>query len=232
MGLSASKVGFLKLSKSLGLFGISRRLTRNSLRILCYHGSAMKDECDFRPQLFIDPTVFERRLEYLAKSGFPLLTLDEGVRRLKNGTLPDNATVVTIDDGFYSTFKHAVPALVKYGIPATLYVTTYYSQKEAPVFRLLLQYVFWATKQQTLALDGLGLDGFSGTGTISADRENDPLLWRITRQAEERLSEPGRKELRKGNRAPSRCRRRGADGPAHPRAHDRERDPHGRESRH
>ena len=197
MELSSRKMAFLRLSKAVGLFGLSRLATRNSLRILCYHGTSMRDESAFRPQLFIGHEAFERRLAYLAQTGFPILSLDEGVERLRNRTLPSNAIVITIDDGFYSTFKHAVPALKKYGFPATIYVTTYYSQKEAPVFRLLLQYIFWATRHTTLSLDGLGLAGFTGVGEISADRENDPLLWRITRHAEASLSEPERAALAK-----------------------------------
>lgn len=46
-----------------------------------------------------------------------LLAAQEGKARL-----PDNAVAVTFDDGFATTFEHAMPVLEKYCVPATMYI--------------------------------------------------------------------------------------------------------------
>jgi peptidoglycan/xylan/chitin deacetylase (PgdA/CDA1 family) len=182
----------LRASKWLGLFKAARFLTRNRLRILCYHGTALQDEAAFRPDLFIDPETFERRLDYLRAQGFPVLDLEAAAEQLRTGKLPPFATVITIDDGFFGTYRHAVQALKARRMPATLYVTTYYAQKGTPIFRLMVQYAYWAAKVDQFSLDALGLDGFSGTAVLGTDRENDPRMWQLIELGEKTLDEPGR----------------------------------------
>lgn len=45
----AAKLSALRTMKALGLFALSRRLTKHKLRILCYHGISVADEHLFRP---------------------------------------------------------------------------------------------------------------------------------------------------------------------------------------
>ena len=146
----AAKRAFLLVSRALGLFHLSRRLTRDRLRILCYHGFALDDEAEFFPPLFVHPARFRERLALLARHGFPVLPLDDALRRLERGDLPDGATAITIDDGFFSAYAEAVPALETHAFPATIYVTTYYAVKQAPVFRLAVQYMFWRSRAASL----------------------------------------------------------------------------------
>jgi len=136
---------FLVISKWLGLFHLARLFTGKALRILCYHGFAFRDEADFRPMLFMTPATFDRRLRFLARHRFPVLRLEDALHRLNRNDLPRGATVITIDDGFYGVYREAAPRLQAYGFPATTYVTTYYAQKQVPIFRLAVQYLFWRT---------------------------------------------------------------------------------------
>ncbi len=149
------KQGLLYCSKWIGLLSLARDLTRGGLRILCYHGICLEDESDFRPKLFINRETLLRRLEYLHASAYPVLTLEEALQRLARGGLPDSATVITIDDGFYSTFNSTFSLLRKFSFPATVYVTSYYLTKENPIFRLVVQYMFWKTKKDVLQLSDL-----------------------------------------------------------------------------
>jgi peptidoglycan/xylan/chitin deacetylase (PgdA/CDA1 family) len=128
------------------MFTISRFLMRRRLMILGYHGFQYSDEASFRPILFMSPQRFARRLEILKRGNYPVLPLAEGVRRYKNGTLPANAVTITIDDGFFSVLDIAAPMLRKHRFPATLYVTSYYLTKGTPIFRLVIQYLFWKTE--------------------------------------------------------------------------------------
>ena len=133
------------LGKSFGLFSLARFLTRQDLRILAYHGFALKQESEFRPHLFIEKAEFQKRLSILKALNFPVLGLEEALSKLKDGSLPHNAVVLTIDDGWYSVLPCAFPLLMEYNFPATIYITTYYSEKQTPVFRLVVQYFFWKT---------------------------------------------------------------------------------------
>ena len=147
------KLFFLYLCKYLGLFRVAGYVTRNKLRILCYHGFALDDEASFRQGLFIKEQTFKRRLDAIDKYRFPVLQLDDALARLKQETLPQRAVVLTIDDGFYGVWEKAKLLLEQKNLPATVYVTSYYMEKENPVFRLAVQYMFWKTKKKTITIE-------------------------------------------------------------------------------
>lgn len=140
-------------AKCVGLFWLSRWLLRKRLLILCYHGFEVRDEADFRPLLFIRPTTFHRRMEMLARGGFTVLPLDEAMRRLGEDDLPSNTVVITIDDGFSSVKQIAQPQLARYGFASTLYATSNRIALGTPVFRLVVQYIFWKTTRDTIDFD-------------------------------------------------------------------------------
>ena len=144
------KIVVLFLCRALGLFRLARWATRKRLGILCYHGFELQDETKFRPKLFMTRAQFEQRLATIQRCGYTVLPLDEAVDRLYAGTLPANALAITVDDGFHSFYRLAVPVLQAYGYAATVYVTSYYVQKGNPVFRLVVQYMFWKTAGKRL----------------------------------------------------------------------------------
>ena len=148
------KLALLFTCRSLGLFHIMGWATRHRLRILCYHGFSLSDEAAFRPKLFISAERFERRLQSLQRYRMRVIPLDEAIDRLYARSLPDRSTVITIDDGFHSFYELAVPCLKRHGFPAIVYVTTYYVHKAAPIFRLVVQYMFWKTKRKSITLVG------------------------------------------------------------------------------
>lgn len=149
------KLSLWFIFRVLGLFKIAHRVNRGRLRILCYHGFEILDEASFRPKFFIKAPIFERRLATIKRYGFSVLPLGEAVEQLYSGTLPRHPLVITVDDGFHSFCKIAVPRLQQYDYPATVYVTTYYVQQRNPVFRLVVQYMFWKTRKRTLNLENV-----------------------------------------------------------------------------
>ncbi len=146
------KLVILRLARSLGLFAAARWYTRDALKILCYHGFASDDEAEFRSLLFIRVELFQQRMDRLKQLGYCVLPLDEAVARLYSGTLPPDSVVITIDDGFDATRTLAAPVLAKLGLPATVYVTSYYVERNAPVFGLVVQYLFWKTRKAILSI--------------------------------------------------------------------------------
>ena len=67
------------------------------------------------------PRDFEDHMQW-TKNCFELVSLSEGIRRLRSGTLTKTCLAVTFDDGLKSVADHAVPVLIRHGIPATLFV--------------------------------------------------------------------------------------------------------------
>ena len=188
------KRALFHLGKGLGFFHLARRLTRDALRILCYHGFSLADESQFRPRLFMEVATFRKRLEYLSRKGFSVLSLDEALDCLDSGTLPPHSTVITIDDGFYSVYLHAAALLREFSFPATLYFATYDSPREQPVFRLAVQYMFWKTKKEHLNLHGL-FDGRDEKLFLEAGAEKDRTMWEIIQHGETQRNEEQRQSL-------------------------------------
>ncbi len=88
----------------------------------------------------------------ISKYGFHILPLSEALDKLQRNMLPNNALVITVDDGFYSFYHIASDLMRFYRYPATIYLTTYYVQKEKPIFRLVVQYMFWKTQRSEIDL--------------------------------------------------------------------------------
>lgn len=151
----------LRLAKLTGLFALARRLTARDLRILCYHGAALRDEHHFSPGLFMSKETFAARMEFLARQGYPVIALDAAVAGLPTGDWPKRATVVTIDDGWFGTYRQMAPVLRQRQFPATLYIASYYLEKQTQVFNVAANYVLWRAGAQSLQLAAVaeGLDG-------------------------------------------------------------------------
>lgn len=137
------KCAVYSIAKLLGLFAYARKATSKGLRILCYHGVSTTETHRWRPMLFMRPCTFDRRMQLLASLNYPVLSLDDAARRLREGSLPANATVITIDDGFRNTHDFMLPTLEKLQLSATIYVTSYYALAEEPIFELVVQFLIW-----------------------------------------------------------------------------------------
>ncbi|MGD9587829.1 MAG: polysaccharide deacetylase family protein [Pyrinomonadaceae bacterium] len=137
--------GFNALSKS--------SWRRDRLLILGYHGLSLKDEHEWDPTLFMPPEMFRERLESMLEFGCSILPLSDAVRRQRDGTLPERAVAITFDDGFYNFFEAALPILKEFDVPASVYVTTYYSLKKWPVFPIAVGYLIWKARDKTCELE-------------------------------------------------------------------------------
>jgi peptidoglycan/xylan/chitin deacetylase (PgdA/CDA1 family) len=154
------KLATLGVLRGSGIFEwvTNSRWRQQRLLILCYHGTSLEDEHLWRPRLYIQPQKLEQRLESLRKGQFSVLPLEEALERLRGGTLPPRGVVLTFDDGGYDFFRQAYPLLKRYGFPATVYQTTYYTSLERPVFNLICSYMLWTQRGKGIANgEALGL---------------------------------------------------------------------------
>lgn len=94
--------------------------------ILMYHSLSTRATASFR-RFVLDPDLFEDHLAFLEAEGYRTTTVSDLVEsRLHGGPVPERTVVLTFDDGFADFHRHALPALVRHGMTATLYVVTGY----------------------------------------------------------------------------------------------------------
>jgi len=179
------KKTILMVAKYIGLFYLAKLSYRNRIRILCYHGFSLKNEEKFVPGLFIKPDIFEQRMRFLKDKGYNVISLEEAYQAAKSGNIKDNSVVITIDDGFYSTYALGLPVLKKYGFPSTLYLTSYYFDKDCPIFTLGVNYLFWNSDLDEFDLSQLGIDGLETVKSGTEQCEKARLKITETGQAYE-----------------------------------------------
>jgi len=163
--MNVIKIIVFGMLKYTGFFHLSRRLHARGVRILGYHGSSLDDEHAFRDVLFMRPETFRRRMGLLEKWQMNVIPLETAVNALSGQhPLPDHALVLTFDDGWASTYSMAMPVLESMGYQATVYVSTYYANKQHLVFKVLIHYLFWKSRAEHFTLEGWheSIDGTHG----------------------------------------------------------------------
>ncbi len=95
--------------------------------ILTYHNFT-KDESSSYDMNIVE---FEKQIDYLAAHNYSVISLSELLKGLRTGQLPPKPIVITIDDGFKSTYTLAYPVLKKYNFPATLFLYTNFIEKNS-----------------------------------------------------------------------------------------------------
>jgi len=131
------KVLLLRTAKLLGLFAVARRMTRRELRILGYHGIWFLDD-HYGDRLFMSPDKFDARMRWLSRSPYRVVPLDQAVEQVLLGRIEANSVVITIDDGWFGTYKYMLPALERHTLSATLYVYTGAVDSQRPLANVLL----------------------------------------------------------------------------------------------
>ena len=98
---------------------VRKRAVKN-VQILMYH--RVNDEYDpFFPATPVH--VFAKQMEYFA-THCSVCSLEDAVARMQRRDLPDNAVVITFDDGYKDNYIHAFPILKRLAIPATIFLAT------------------------------------------------------------------------------------------------------------
>ncbi|UHA71895.1 polysaccharide deacetylase family protein [Paenibacillus sp. 481] len=91
----------------------------DQVAILMYHHLADKPEHDH----ILSVHDFEQHMKLFKEEGFNVLTMDEYVNYMTKGSpIPDNAVLLTFDDGYESFYTHAFPILRIYGYTATNFI--------------------------------------------------------------------------------------------------------------
>ena len=99
----------------------STGLNNGSINCFVYH----RFGDDRYPSTNISVELFRKHLEYLKSNQFNLITFGEAAELLKKGaTIPEKTVCLTVDDGYTSFYKNALPLLKEFNFPATLFINT------------------------------------------------------------------------------------------------------------
>lgn len=93
----------------------------NEVVVLVYHH--IDDQV--QGSVTISTKLFEKQLEAMQRKGYHFISMDEFKSFKSEGTaIPDNAVLVTFDDGYKSFYTNAFPILKKMRVPAVNFVIT------------------------------------------------------------------------------------------------------------
>ena len=112
---------------------------KREVSILCYHSIDSNGN-----RYSVESKDFYRQMDYLRKN-YAVVSLEdilhfaEGLRDLKR-----KSVAITFDDGYSDNYLNAYPYFKKYGIPATIFVTTGYVGKEMSLDNKNLPTLSWS----------------------------------------------------------------------------------------
>ena len=177
--LKTAKLLTLNVGKSMGLLHALRQSEwrKQQLIILGYHGVSIDDEHIWNSDLFLSPDQFRRRMQALKDYGCHVLSLTDALEKLRTQTLPTCSVVLTFDDGSADFYSRAFPILQEFGWPATIYLTSYYSNYNRPVFDVMSWYLLWKAKGTTVNLEGLidGVTSFELNSSLACEEANHAI---------------------------------------------------------
>src|SRR6266513_462702 len=148
---------------------------RGRLSILIYHRTLAAPDPILHDE--IDAATFERHMALLA-SDFNVLPLGEACARLARGGLPARAACITFDDGYADNERLALPILKRFGLQATFFVSTGFSDGGGMFNDSVIEAVRCAPSG-THDLSRLGLGKYSLDDSASRRAAIDALLERI-----------------------------------------------------
>ncbi len=138
-----------------GMHRLLARYTAGRGAILRMHRVRPDTGHDFAPNaaLEITPAFLSVIISRLREQGIDIVDLDEAMRRLGDPGAARFA-VLTFDDGYRDTVRHAFPVLKAHGCPFTVYVTTGFADRTSAVWWLSLEEIVARQVSVAITRDG------------------------------------------------------------------------------
>ena len=137
-----------RLLPLLQVHNLWRFLNRDKILIVIYHGFSNQHTLkglEDGQGMHLDQNIFRQQLQHL-RSHFNVIPLDQVVAHYQEGTpLPPSPAVITIDDGYKSTYTLAYPVLKEFNLPAAVFVTTDFVGKKEPLWVDRVEYALNTT---------------------------------------------------------------------------------------
>ena len=143
--------------------------------ILMYHyvSTPPEDADKYRVNLSVEPDNFRQQMAYLHDNGVEVIDLYELTEYLvKSETPPDNAVILTFDDGYVDNYQFAYPILEEFGYKGTFFIVTEFVDRGFP------QYMSWEMIEE-MAAAGHRFESHTKTHPDLAILGYNDLVWQI-----------------------------------------------------
>lgn len=95
---------------------------QNNLYIAMYHYTRDLGHSRYPQIKGLDISLFRQQLEYM-KNNFNFVTMEEVIEAAENRyLLPDNALLLTFDDGYVDNYTYAMPLLEEFGVQGSFFI--------------------------------------------------------------------------------------------------------------
>jgi peptidoglycan/xylan/chitin deacetylase (PgdA/CDA1 family) len=160
-------------------------LYRRRVAVLMYHGFTDKDrhegiENDEGKHLHVER--FREQMEYLRRYHNPISLVQLIDYYCNHGAIPDNAVIITMDDGYKSNYELAYPVLRKFGVPATIFLTVDFVDRKHFLWFDRVEYAINMTKIEAAELQ-IGSD----TEQIFLDMQDSDAKMRSSQQVKQKI---------------------------------------------
>jgi len=137
-----------RVVRPFGGLQLAKYLSRRHPRILMYHRIAAR-----ATEGAIDINQFRHQMQIIKRELNPV-SLNELIIAQDQHNVPDNAVVITFDDGYSDFYDHAFPVLKEEGIPCTLFVTTGFVNGDIWLWPDRLQYCVDYSSKESICVPG------------------------------------------------------------------------------
>ena len=137
-----------RVVRPFGGLQLAKFLSRRHPRILMYHRIASKAKGGL-----INTVQFRHQMQMIKRELNPV-SLDELIAAHDRHNVPENAVVVTFDDGYSDFYDNAFPILKEEGIPCTLFVTTGFINGEVWLWPDRLRYCVDNSSTESIRIPG------------------------------------------------------------------------------
>ena len=131
--------------------------TCGAIKIITYHAV---DEFPNYIDLFMAPEKFEAQMKYI-HTHYDIITLEEAVNIIETRrSIPQNAIVITFDDGYKDNYHTVYPIIKRYGLPMTIFISSDYIKSGMPTFVYATIVLLENAKNKLLDLSNYDLGKF------------------------------------------------------------------------
>ena len=117
--------------------------TKKGLIVLMYHHIYKYDDsCDLPKELYIEPEIFSKQMDFLLKHNYIPITLEDLSKSYNDNTfkLPKKSILITFDDGWLDNYTKAFPILKEKNIKANIFIScNFIEQKNCMTWNQLIE---------------------------------------------------------------------------------------------
>ena len=100
------------------------------------------DNCDLPKELYIEPEVFSKQMDFLLKHNYIPITLEDLLKSYKDNAfkLPKKSVLITFDDGWLDNYTNSFPILKEKNVKANIFISCdFIEQKNCMTWNQLLE---------------------------------------------------------------------------------------------